>query len=456
MKKVLKYLIIFLLLLITVGFTYYLAVMSTLDEIWNYGFSYNISQGLVPYKDFNMVVPPFFSYLVAIPIKMFGNKLIIYHVVIAMLVVGVVWISYKKIGYKSLVIYLLLLIYPYNGYNTFCVFLLFLLLYILDSKSKNMDIWVAIIVGLMVISKQTMFILIIPSIIYSRNRLKTIGIYVVFGLLLLLYLIVNNNFYQFIDYCFLGMFDFADKNNTGFNLFLVIELLVCFVILIVLIKDKFKNRELIYILLFQVLVFPIVDYSHFVLGFCPVVYYIFERNKSILLGYLFFILIFSFFIAFYCSKNYRSYNLLGNYKSDSYLDGRNIPLYFETDFKLIEEYLDKYSDYRLYLLNSEAYLVKLELGLNIDKYDLINNGNMGYNGSYKYIKEIDEYCSNKKCIFVVDSFDLVKDSNQINKNIVRYVDDNYDNIYASSTINIYYNENLEKYSNEKLNFSFYK
>ena len=28
------------------------------DEIWNYGFSYNIATGLIPYKDFNMVITP--------------------------------------------------------------------------------------------------------------------------------------------------------------------------------------------------------------------------------------------------------------------------------------------------------------------------------------------------------------------------------------------------------------
>ena len=28
----------------------------TNDEIWNYGFIYNISTGLIPYKDFNMII----------------------------------------------------------------------------------------------------------------------------------------------------------------------------------------------------------------------------------------------------------------------------------------------------------------------------------------------------------------------------------------------------------------
>ena len=34
----------------------------TYDEIWNYGFSYNIANGLMPYRDFNMVLTSFISF----------------------------------------------------------------------------------------------------------------------------------------------------------------------------------------------------------------------------------------------------------------------------------------------------------------------------------------------------------------------------------------------------------
>lgn len=34
------------------------------DEIWNYGFSYNIAKGLVIYRDFNVMVTPLYFFLV--------------------------------------------------------------------------------------------------------------------------------------------------------------------------------------------------------------------------------------------------------------------------------------------------------------------------------------------------------------------------------------------------------
>ena len=35
-------------------FTYFFH-LATWDEIWNYGFSYNIAKGSIPYKEFNMI-----------------------------------------------------------------------------------------------------------------------------------------------------------------------------------------------------------------------------------------------------------------------------------------------------------------------------------------------------------------------------------------------------------------
>ena len=64
------------MVLLTVTYTYYFKPIVD-DELYNYGFSYNIINGLVPYKDFNMIIPPLFSYLYALIMNLFGTKLII-------------------------------------------------------------------------------------------------------------------------------------------------------------------------------------------------------------------------------------------------------------------------------------------------------------------------------------------------------------------------------------------
>ena len=103
-------------------------------------------------------------------------------------------------------------------------------------------------------------------------------------------------------------------------------------------------------------------------------------------------------------------------------------------------YLDKNrDDNRLYIFSCYAYLIRLNNGEVPNKYDLINNGNMGYNGEEKYIKEIDSYCSQNKCMFVLVSEDLVH-QNQTSKKILDYVQRNYDNVTNFEAFSIYTNE----------------
>ena len=51
-----------------------------LDEIWNYGFIHSIYSGLIPYKDFNMVLTPFYPFIMSIPLHIFGSSILIVHI----------------------------------------------------------------------------------------------------------------------------------------------------------------------------------------------------------------------------------------------------------------------------------------------------------------------------------------------------------------------------------------
>ena len=50
------------------------------DEIWSYGFTYNIYKGLTPYKDFNMVITPFYPFFMSLIFHIFGSNLLIFHI----------------------------------------------------------------------------------------------------------------------------------------------------------------------------------------------------------------------------------------------------------------------------------------------------------------------------------------------------------------------------------------
>ena len=428
------------MLIFTVVYTYYFRTLVD-DELYNYGFSYNIINGLVPYKDFNMIITPLFSYLLALILKIFGSKLIIYHIVISLMIVTIFYFSYKSIGKFSFVIYPLLLIYPYAGYNFFGLMLFFILLYALEKEHKKIDIIEPILISIMFLTKQTLGLLVIPSLIFSKNRKKTLSIYLIFIFSFLIYLIVNGTVYQFFDYCLFGMFDFAKKNSTGINMLTIIEILI--ILGLTFFSISTKRKDIFFCLMFQIMTLPIINYIHFVISFIPVVYLILKRYKKN--NYIFFICIVGFY-SFFLSFNFiirfssKTINNVEYYGIDNFMKDR--ATYSITDNYILnaKEFIEKYANHQLYVFGRFAYLTKLNFDLSLTKYDIINNGNMGYNGASKYIKEIDEYCKNNKCLFIVNEQEKsISITVQTNMEIINYVKDNYNSIYNSNLFNVYIN-----------------
>ena len=445
-KKNCLVLVLFLILFLFlgVGYTYYLRPLVD-DELYNFGFAKSIIDGKIPYLDFNMIIPPFFPYFLSAFLTIFGKRLIVYHFLLSLLSVIITYFCFRKIGIRAIAIYVLLLIYPYNGYNLFCLFLIMLLIFMEDFDNKNKDVIDAFLIGIMFLTKQTLGIMIIPSLIFSKNKKKTFLIYFSFLLAMIVYFLIFQNFYSFVDYCFFGMFDFVSKNNHLSILFLI-ELIILFSLIFLCVRTR--KKEYFYILFFQIIVFPAVNYVHFVIGFIPVVYYFlyhFKKNFMVSIFVVSFLLsyfaIFSYSVLY--SKNNNNY--LGLYQGSGFMKDR---LYYRGSFKFIQDVhncLDKYSDDDVYVLGIFSYLIKLNLDMPINKYDIINNGNMGYHGKDRYISEIDNNCKKRNCVFVINDQEAFgKVSNQVNLDILRYVQENYFQEYSSSNFSVYRNSLINK------------
>ena len=67
--------------------------------------------------------------------------------------------------------------------------------------------------------------------------------------------------------------------------------------------------------------------------------------------------------------------------------------------------------------------------MNIDyplsKFDMICNGNMGYNGAERYISEFVNICEDANCLFLLDSDEGLLQTSRV---IYSYVEDNYQEI----------------------------
>ena len=439
MKKALKILIGILLLIICTYYTYYLRPFVD-DELYNFGFAINILNGRIPYLDFNMIIPPLFPYIVSLVLKIFGKKLIIYHIILSTLIVGVTFITSKKIGFRSIALTAILLIYPFTGYNTFALFLFMILLCNTKKETKYKDIIDAIIVSMLLLTKQTLGLLIIPQLYYAKNKKKSLAVYLLSISILLIYLIQNKSLYAFIDYCFLGMLDFTTKNGN-ITLLFIIELLIIGILLLLAIKKR--KKEYYEVLCFQIISLPAVNYVHFMIAFIPVMYLLILHFKKSFIGTIFFttfslVLFLLFSFSFYKERGGNQF--LSKYPDNNFMKDRLTESATYDYIHNIEEQLEKYKEYDTYILANYAYLVKLNLNIPMDKYDIINNGNMGYKGYKGYIKEIDNHCQKKKCMFILNDNELSGEvENQVNRNILYYVQKNYTKHYASNIFSIYTN-----------------
>ena len=91
--------------------------LSNLDEIWNYNFARNVANGLVPYKDFNMISTPLLPFICAIFLKLFANGLIVMRILAIFLISIIYFLIYlilKKLNINKF-------------YNFICLFLLFII-----------------------------------------------------------------------------------------------------------------------------------------------------------------------------------------------------------------------------------------------------------------------------------------------------------------------------------------
>ena len=129
---------------------------------------------------------------------------------------------------------------------------------------------------------------------------------------------------------------------------------------------------------------------------------------------------------------------LGHSSNDTFLKGRLIPNVTDNYIQDMNKIIHTYPGYKLYILGNYSYVIKLALDIPINKYDLINHGNMGYRGSERYIQEIDEDCQEQQCLFIVHDDELrSKAYNQTSMQILEYVTNNYYKIYATSIFGVY-------------------
>lgn len=403
------------------------------DVLWNYGFSYAISKGEIPYLDFNMIITPFYPMFNAIFLKIFSNNILVFYIINSFLITLMFNLLFKMFNYKTWILFLFLffplpaVVFP--TYNMLLIFLVLLLIYL--EKNDGNDYLIGIILGISILTKQTVgCFLCLPSLFYFYKNCKKIGKRItgccIICSMFFLYLLFCGTLEEFFSLCFLGMLDFHNANTRVFNIFFFLTLLLDFIIVYKIVKDK-RNINNWYVLCFSIVNVPLFDVNHFEYFLFLFLALFLEKltihKKQLCYCSLLFSLCY-IFIFFYNTVGFsisypNHYNnfevrLLYNKNGEFAIRDR------------LNKYINKNKNNNIVLFSSEAYFYKITNEMDINYFDLLNKGNHGYNGTKRMINKIREMPKGTK--FILDYGEFKKKDRyqrqQINKEIMKYVIDN--------------------------------
>ena len=96
-------------------------------------------------------------------------------------------------------------------------------------------------------------------------------------------------------------------------------------------------------------------------------------------------------------------------------------------------------DNQIYIIDPLSYYIKLVGNIKIDKYDLLNNGNLGLKTSKDIINFLDKECENIHCIFIQTNTIGDINRNQYDYELILYAIKNYQKTNQINYFSVYQN-----------------
>lgn len=463
------------------------------DELWNFNFANQMANGLIPYKDFNMIQTPLMPMVCSIFLKIFGQELIVMRVLAVILNLMIFYVSYKILSYlkvsKPLIlgtlisIFLILQKYMYIDYNLGLLLILLLIIYLELRKTTQKlelhikyDILIGILSGLCFTLKQSIGMVAIIAIVgyqilkvKNKNDLilfikialfRALGALIPIGILII-YLICNNALKDFISYAILGIGTFSNnipytrlifgKNKITFVLSILVPILLIIMLIITLVKRrKVVTIFTVFSLTSFLLVFPISDEIHFYIGIVPILIYISYLISRFLRGinwknrkkkkYIFLrtflscvIILSSIYFGYMNIK--KNIDYFRNMDTQTLMNGYKYITMSEYTKKKIE-IVDNFilsQNKPVYILDAEAVLFRIPINQYYKDYDMFLKGNLGKDGEEGQIQKLE--ADDNKIILIRK--DTIKRNWQNPEEVRKYVKENYTKVGSISIFDIY-------------------
>ncbi len=415
--------IFFLLILVIFGFH-----NNQFDPMWNFGYSYAMSIGEIPYKDFTLLTTPLFPFLFSIGLRIFGHDNIVFLTEQALLITFTFYFLFKIYDKKAWIM-MFAFIFPFLNnivptYNFLAYSLMIVVIY-LEKENKN-DYLIGFILGLIFLTKQSIGLcMIIPSIIFYYKKYKVLlkrAIGFLFPcIIFFIYLLITGSLFNFIDICFLGMFDFASNNSNVFTVFFFLALVMVGILLLIIKKNR-KDIINYYILCSFSFLIPIFTEYHFYMFFMCFILallpFVSAPNKTL----IFIINIVCISICLFC------FIVVYSGLHTVFLkDVHNFKYYLidKGSKKSLIDTLDLYQRYKTkekspIFLGTQSVYFTIANEEKIDYFDILNRGNYGYKGTQKMINKIKKM---KNQIFIINmnKYKHTGVEDQLDKDIIKYV-----------------------------------
>ena len=431
--------------------------LGNMDELWNFLSAKNIINGLLPYKDFNVIVTPFSMFVNSLFLHINPNLFtfrIIYFVWYLILIIILNKIM-DVLNIKGLLKYFVLsvimgglLIACYYDYNFIQLVFILLLIYLSlknkDYSNKRFNIFIPLIAGFTIINKQSTGVVIclitlLLLIINNHKNLKLLFSYsfimLIPSLLFFIYLLISKSLFDFYDLCILGLFTFS---NGLVVRSCIVYLIINYIVMIILFRRN-KNRELIILFCYAIaslsVIIPIVDFHHSALAIIvAILFFAYIINHKIRIpkddySSSFIIII---VIIILSSFSIHLYFHTPRFKSGVY---KNIPvdIQFEENIKNVSNYvLNQSKDHNVIIMDFYAPVYDLNMNRYEKYFDLFDNGNFGLYGK----KEMYSVIKQKNNIILIDNHFIHW---QRPDDIINYVKEKYDKCGSIEQFDVYCN-----------------
>lgn len=283
--------------------------LNNFDEVWIFNMARNVANGLLPYKDFNLVITPGLPIICGQILKLFGTEMFIMRILATIVDTIIIFMIYKILKMLNVNKYLSTFISLFIAglfIESFCIDYNFMILMLAliclyfelkqYQKTENIfeyniktEILLGLLAGISITMKQTTGICFAIAFIgykllavrtreefkkFLKIAITRLIAVIIPVILLIIYLVFNNIMGDFIDYTILGISDFSNSkpyiNLLKGDLWLLALLVPIIIISSFIISIKKKDDVLLTLFVYSVstivAVYPIADTIHFLIA----------------------------------------------------------------------------------------------------------------------------------------------------------------------------------------------